>query len=202
MTIPVKKLPRNRVKLYPTIRPDLLPGDLLLCSGSGVFSKMIQKATSSVWSHVGFIIPLETIDRVMLLESVEPLGVRTVPLSFYVRNYNATRKPYPGCVFIARHSQMAGATKAKLKRMSKFAVDRFGYPYDKKEILRIAARIGKSLFGFKSSEIERDRDYICSEYAWECYNRVGITVPYDDRAFIAPKDFARPAEVSLIARIV
>jgi hypothetical protein len=92
--------------------------------------------------------------------------------------------------------------RAKLKRMSKFAVDRFGYPYDKKEILRITARIGKGLFGFKSSEIKRDRDYICSEYAWECYNRVGITVPYDERDFIAPKDFARPAEVSVIARIV
>ncbi len=203
MTIAVKTYPKLKKQSYITVRQKLQSGDILLCSGSALLSKMIQKGTRSVWSHVGFIIRLDVIDRVMVLESVESAGVRTVPLSHYVRDYKATGKAYPGRVYIARHRDFAQKVNAKrMNKLSQFAVDLFGYPYDKDEIVRITARIGMSLFGFKKSDVKRDREYICSEYAWECYNAVGIRIPYNKSGFIAPADFAGDKGVRLIARIV
>ena len=61
-------LPR---KNYHEIRHEIRSGDILLCSGQSLFSTMIQKATNSVWSHVAFILRLDMIDRIMVLESVE-----------------------------------------------------------------------------------------------------------------------------------
>lgn len=201
MSIPLKSFPTLPKKRYEDVRPDIKTGDLLLCSGTGVFSKFIQKATGSIWSHVAFVIRLDTIDRVMVLESVEPIGVRTVPLSHYVRNYKGDDHGYFGRILIARHREMEYASDKKLHKMSQFAVDLFGYPYDKDEILRIAKRIGQSMFGFGSNEVKRDREYICSEYVWECFHKLGISVHYDPRGFIAPKDFARPAGVKAVAHI-
>ena len=74
-----------------------------------MFSRMIQKSTGSAWSHVGFVMRLDAIDRVMVLESVEPLGVRTVPLRKYLQDYDSRgNKPYPGGVVIARHKAFSG----------------------------------------------------------------------------------------------
>ena len=67
--------------------------------------------------------------------------------------------------------------------------------YDRDEIAKIAARIGMSLFGLKKKEVKRDREYICSEYAWECYNSVGIKIPYNRKGFVSPADFAEVDEV-------
>ncbi len=199
MPISVRTFPKLGAKNYDLVRPSIRSGDLLLCSGSGVFSKLIQKATKSVWSHVAFVLKLEAIDRVMVLESVEPIGVRTVPLSHYVRDYKGNGEGYPGRLLLARHRDLALLPQRKLHTMSQFAVDLFGYPYDKDEIVRIAARIGKSLFGFTDNEVKRDREYICSEYVWECYKKLGIRIEYDKRGFIAPKDFARNRDVKPVA---
>ena len=199
MAISVKTFPRLTPKNYDAVRPQLQSGDILLCSGSALFSRIIQKTTKSVWSHVGFVLWLEKINRVMVLESVESIGVRTVPLSHYVRDYKGDGKGYPGRILIARHRDFKSISPKKLNEMSKFAVDLFGYPYDKDEILRIAARIGASVFGFKKGEVKRDREYICSEYAWKCYKKVGLQIPYDPRGFVAPKDFARVRRVDPVA---
>ncbi len=203
MSIRVKSFPDKRAVNYRQFRSEIRSGDILLCSGSGWFSKMIQKATKSVWSHVGFVMRLDQIDRVMVLESVEPLGVRTVPLSKYLTDYDGKGNPYPGGLAIARHRDFARKAKsAALRRFGQFAVDLFGYPYDKDEIAKIAVRITGSALGFTAREkklLQRDREYICSEYAWECYRKIGIQIAFDRRGFVAPTDFARAKEVDLIA---
>ena len=203
MSIPLKSFPKKRAANYRQFRKNIRSGDILLCSGSGWFSKMIQKGTKSVWSHVGFVMRLDAIDRVMLLESVEPLGVRTVPLSKYLTDYDNQGNPYPGGFVIARHRNFASkAAEAKMKMLGQFAVELFGYPYDKNEIAKIAARISSSYLPFSRKEkrdLMRDREFICSEYAWECYRSMGITVAYDKRGFVAPADFARDRAVDLLA---
>ena len=201
MPISVRSFPRLKVQNYHSFRSKIQTGDLLLCSGTGLFSKLIQKATKSVWSHVAFVIKLETLNRVMVLESVEPLGVRTVPLSHYVRDYKGDGHGYPGKLLIARDRRFSKVSSTRLHEMSQFAINLFGYPYDKDEIVKIAARIGRSLFGLKKSEVKRDKEYICSEYAWECYRKVGLKIAYDKRGFIAPKDFAASPNVFGVARI-
>lgn len=200
MPISVKTFPRIRPQDYATVRPKINSGDILLCSGSAFFSNLIKKTTKSVWSHVGFVLKLEKINRIMVLESVESIGVRTVPLSHYVKDYKGEKKGYPGRLLIARHRDFESiVTDLKLRKMTQFAVDLLGYPYDNDEIFRIARRIAKSWFGYKEGDVERDEEYICSEYAWECYNRVGLNIPYNRLGIVTPKDFAMDKKVDPVA---
>ena len=203
MTIPVKRFPMGEAVSYEQYRSKIKSGDLLFCSGSSAFSRIIQAATKSLWSHVGFVMRLDSIDRVMVLESVESVGVRTVPMRKYLSDYDSKGNPYPGGLVIARHEDFSAmADKMKLQKFGKFAVDLFGYPYDTDEIAKIAARIAASYIHFTNKDkkaLKRDREYICSEYVWECYKALGIQIPYDTRGFIAPADFARVTEVGLQA---
>ena len=86
MTISMKKFPSTPKIKYAQFRSKIASGDLILCSGSGIFSRMIQAGTKSAWSHVGFVMRLDAIDRVMVLESVEPLGVCRIRDSAKVRD--------------------------------------------------------------------------------------------------------------------
>lgn len=203
MSIAMKRFPRGTAVSYAQFRDQIQNGDLLLCSGSGWFSLMIQRATKSVWSHVGFVMRLDNIDRIMVLESVEPLGVRTVPLRKYIEDYDNKGNPYPGGLVIARHADFAeSGIQDRLGQFGQFAVDLFGYPYDKDEIAKIAARIAASYLPFSEDDkksLKRDREYICSEYVWECYKALGIEIEHDKRGFIAPADFARAKKVTLQA---
>ena len=188
---------------YVDIRDQLQNGDVLICSGSGVFSSMIQQATGSVWSHVGFVLRLDSIGRVMLLESVEPLGVRTVRLSKYVEDYANDGKAYPGGMAIIRNRTFAQRIKKdKLVELAQYAVDLFGYPYDKDEIAKIAARILASKVPFTKKQlkkIEPDREFICSEYVARCFEHVGLPVQWNQLGFVAPADFAGDPDFDLIA---
>lgn len=202
MAMSTMRFPRKEITPYGKAREKILSGDLLMCSGSGFFSRMIQRGTGSAWSHVGFVMCVEEIDRVMVFESVEPQGIRTVPLSKYLTDYDSHGNPYPGRVAIARHSDFAiKATETALKKFGQFAVGLFGYPYDRDEIARIAARIVSSHLPFSLDEkksLKRDREYICSEYVWECYLSLGIKVAFDSKEYIAPVDFAKADEVELL----
>src|SRR5579862_2898879 len=145
----MEAFPQLAIEPYKELRHHIRSGDILLCSGNSTFSNLIKKATGSVWSHVGFILRLDAIDRIMVLESVESIGVRAIPLSNYVHDYNATGKGYPGRLLLARHQDVKEESIAKLSRL---AVDFLGYPYGKEEIIRIAARIGLHSLGFAQEE--------------------------------------------------
>lgn len=201
MALSVKTFPKGRAEDYDAVCDLIQSGDVLLCSGSAWFSKMIQRATDSVWSHVGFVMQVQEIDRLMVLESVESIGVRTVPLRKYLLDYDSQGHAYPGGLVIARHDDFASKTAgAAMKKLGQFAVDLFGYPYDNQEIAKIAARIAASMLPFSRAErksLVRDREYICSEYVWECYQSVGINVTYNRLGFVAPADFARDKKMKL-----
>jgi len=79
-----KDIDRLKSVSYEEIRATLKSGDLIFASGDYLVSKAIQKVTHSPWSHVAIIIRVEEIDRILLLESVEDMGVRIVPLSKYL----------------------------------------------------------------------------------------------------------------------
>lgn len=203
MPISINNFPSDPVTDYAQLRGDLKNGDVLICSGTGIFSSMIQQATGSVWSHVAFVLRLDFIDRIMLLESVEPIGVRTVRLSKYLEDYGNDGKPYPGGMAIIRNSGFAkSVSHDKLTQLSQYAVDQFGYPYDKDEIAKIAARIMASKVPFTPTQRERikpDREFICSEYVARCYEQAGIDVAWNKLGFIAPSDFAADPNFSLVA---
>jgi hypothetical protein len=200
MTIPINGFPNSPSSPYHEARSQIKSGDILLCSGNMLFSSMIKKATGSVWSHVAFILRVDSIDRIMVLESVESKGVRTVPLSSYAYNYDGSGKGYPGKILIARHH---GFDNTKIGHLSRTAVDLLGYPYGYVEILNIARRLALKFMGSgKEKEFKPDNAYICSEYAYECYQSVGIKINHDPAGFVTPSDFAKTPEVNTVCSVV
>lgn len=201
MPIPVDKFPGVPCLSYEDARPHILSGDILMCSGNSVISRLIKSVTGSIWSHVGFILWNREIDRVFVLESVETIGVRMAPLSFYTHNYNGNGKPYDGRLLIARHDDFE---PSHIKNLAKNAVDLLGHQYDKREIAKITMRIALSkLSDNKDCKYpEHDNEYICSEYAYECYKSIGLYIDHDCRGFVTPADFAKTEEVNSVCGLV
>lgn len=196
----MEEFPTLTCKYYNELRHEIRSGDILLCSGNSLFSTLIQKATGSIWSHVGFILRMDNIDRIMVLESVETIGVRAIPLSNYMRDYNGTGKPYSGRIMLARHQDVKAESIAKLSR---HAIDFLGYPYRTEEIVHIAARLSLHTLGFPEQQPDPlgQRAFICSEYAHTCFKSIGVTIDYNPVGFIAPADFIRSHKVKPICYV-
>jgi hypothetical protein len=201
MGFSVRSVPEVPLCTYAEVRPRIRSGDLLLCAGSSLVSRLIQRATDSVWSHVAMIVRVEAIDRLMVLESVESIGVRCVPLSRYVGDHNGTGRPYAGELVIARHDAFERVAPLRVRSMAQFAVDLLSRPYDKHEIVRIAMRIALGDRRASDPTLPRDDAYICSEYVWECCRAAGIAIAPDHRGFIAPRDFAVDPNVHALCRL-
>lgn len=186
----IKALP---VLSYTDFRAKLKSGDILFASGDYLISKAIQKMTDSPWSHVGIVFRLDSIDRVLLLESVEDMGVRFAPLSKYLIDYE-DRKPYKGRIVLARCKDVTHET---IRGLSTFGIDELTQPYDKDEIAKIMARITLGI-----GKKERDREYICSELVYECFARAGKDFAYNSKGFISPEDVWVDEKLSLIGRVL
>jgi hypothetical protein len=174
-------------------RHDIQSGDLLFASGDFWLSKLIRKATGSMWSHVAIIyrIPPPT-DRVLVLESVEVYGVRLAPLSLYLENYWRGR-PYPGSVYIARCNQEVPVDH---KQMFRVGFDLLTRQYGYLDLLRMEMRI---LFGKRF--INRRDEYVCSELVDACFRRGGVAFEQNDQ-FISPEDIARDSKVQFVHRLL
>jgi hypothetical protein len=186
---------------YPVARALIATGDILLCSGHAAFSKLIQYSTKSPWSHVAVVLWLHNLDRLVVLESVESIGTRMVPLRHYVQDYNGSGQGYHGRVYIARHADWTALPPARMRVFSQWMLDKLGRPYDKAEILEIAVRITAGVLGIPPREVVPNLANICSEYVEEFYRWVGLTIPYDPRGFVAPKDFAEHPAIHFVCEI-
>ena len=195
METPIPLLP------YAEVRQVIRSGDLLLCSGSSAMSRMIQAATGSRFSHVAFIMRLDQLDRLLVLESVETRGIRAGTLRAYVEDYNGTGEPYPGTLTIARHLQMNLDESDHWRHVSTTAIDLLNYPYGTLDIMDITARIVGAKLGMAPRPPRTDRTYICSEYCQLILESIGISIPYDTRGFIAPSDFAICPDVTFLCEI-
>jgi cell wall-associated NlpC family hydrolase len=187
----IKRLP---VRLYDDVRSELRSGDLVFCSGSYLFSGLIQRFTRSVWSHVGIVHRDDNLQRMFILESETGIGVRLVPISKYLRDYHGRRRPYRGQIVIAR-VQPAPAESDGWRAVS-FGMDLLTKPYDNYEILRIAARIA-----FRRGRRVQDRKFICSELVDECFRAAGVRFARRDN-YVSPDDIWRDPSVALLARVL
>lgn len=160
--------------------------DLLLTSGSAFFSKMIQKATGSPWSHVGLLLKTQWPDLVVVMESVESIGIRMYPLSLYARGYH-------GGVVVTRHSGLEGCSILQQRIAVQLAASLVGGKYDTAELGRIAARIIAN-----SPAVHRENDeFICSEFVEHIFRSLPVLFKKDHRGFIAPANIAEDGAVSL-----
>ena len=158
-------------------------GDILFYSGEDEVSKLIRWATKSMWSHVGILIKLEGIDRILLLESVENVGVRIIPLSKYIKNIEKEEEEedFYARLIVARHNKLENHM---VKGLLNFGIDQITRPYDREEIQRIMVRIAKG-----EGKAERDKAYMCSELVYECFRKIGIEIPYNHLGFISPEGY-------------
>jgi len=187
----IKALP---VQAYEAVRDSLRSGDLVFCSGSYLFSGLIQRFTRSVWSHVAIVYRDEALGRVFVLESEAGVGVRLVPVSKYLRDYHGRRRPYRGQIVVGRLQPALSAEQ--VRRGVSFGMDLLTKPYDSSEILRIALRIA-----FRVGRGARDRKFICSELVDECFRAAGVRFNRPDN-YISPQDIWRNDAVGLAARIL
>ena len=77
---------------YAQLRDSLRDGDIVLCQGRDPFSRLIQWSTKSVWSHVGMVFRVDSLEQVIVIEAVEKIGVRAVALSDFVSRDSAGTK--------------------------------------------------------------------------------------------------------------
>jgi hypothetical protein len=178
---------------YTDLRAKLKSGDLLFAAGDYLVSKAIRAVTNSPWSHVGIVLRVDKIDRILLLESVEDMGVRFAPLSKYLSNYE-NGKPYKGSVVLAR---CAGVDSSTVEKIAGFGINELTQPYDKDEVAKILARV---TLGIRKKQ--RDCEYICSELVFECFSSAGIRFAYNPKGFISPEDVWVDEKVSFVVRIL
>lgn len=183
----------RQVEAYPGIRATLKSGDLFFTSGNYLISKAIQEVTNSPWSHVGIIFVIPSIDRVLLLESVEDMGVRFAPLSKYLSDYEG-KAPYKGMIVTAT---VSGVEDTVLATLAQKGVDQLTRPYDKAEIGRILARV---ILG--KGKLRRDKEYICSELVYECFINAGMSLHANPKGFVSPEDIWQDERVNLAQRIL
>jgi len=186
---------------YAEVRALVEDGDLLLCQGRDPFSKLIQWSTESPWSHIAIAFRLKDLDRVIVIESVEKIGVRAVALSEFCSRDSEGTYPYPGKILLARRT---GLKAAAVKAMAKFAFDHLGCRFAPMEIAKIALRIAEARIGGARKTphiLIPDDEFICSEFVAKAFEAAEVKIPWDGLGFIAPSDFAADPDVEAIAQV-
>jgi hypothetical protein len=207
MTVPADVLETFKPKPYGQVRKLVQDGDLFLCQGRDAFSKLIQWSTRSPWSHIAIAFRIESLDEVLVIESVEKIGVRAVALSEFVSRDSAGTSPYPGRILLVRHNAYGGAgpDDPKVRAMARFAFDHLGCRFAPNEITKIALRIiTAQLFNVRrqtSKMLLPDDEFICSEFVAKAFAAAKVKIPWDGLGFIAPADFANDPDVVPLAQV-
>lgn len=187
---------------YGSVRSLVRTGDLLLCSGAEPLSRIIQTTTRSPYSHVAMVVRMLSIDRVLLLEAEWPYGVRAVPMSSYLSDWNGTGKAYPGHLLVARHAGLDPGDENASGMFLSELVDNLGRRYSLKRALRMGLREIVALAGLRFRELQMKKATVCSEYIFQAYSRLGIHLPWNPKGYILPMDIAAHEEISLVCRIL
>jgi len=186
---------------YEEIRTSLNTGDLLMCSGKTLTSRIIQSTTKSPYSHVGVVVRMLSVDRMLLLESEWPYGVRAVPLSNYLQNWKWRGEPYPGYLIVIRHKHFTSLLGQSIAMLLSELVDIMGQPYNLRRLLRIGWRELIALVGLRFGDLQIKKATVCSEYVYHVYSRLGIHLSWNSNGYILPTDIAAQQEMSLICRL-
>ena len=193
-SITKKELTELPLVQYEEIRDQLKTGDLFFGSGSYFFSGIIQRLTKSTWSHVAIIYKDEELQRVLVLEAEPFYGVRMIPLSKYLYDYQGKKKPYKGQIALA--NLLLPLSKTDLNNGISFGLDELTRPYDNYEIIRIMIRIF-----FKITKRQNNRDYICSEFVRDILAQSNVVLDYND-TYISPDNVWQDNRLVMKCRIL
>jgi uncharacterized protein YycO len=192
-TFPKKGI-RENIKNYESLRDDFQTGDLIFFSGNHWLSNLIRIRSKGAWSHVGVVVKIEEINRLFLVESILEVGVRMIPLSFLLKNYDGHYHHYNGRVSWARYQHLSTEQTLAIKE---FALDNLSKQYDKKEYYRILWRtiVGKE-------KVFHDDKYTCSEYVRSAFKHASIYLKYERGDFISPAAIWSNPEIEFKAMII
>ena len=189
-----KKRIREIMRSYETYRDEFQTGDLIFFSGNHWLSKLIRLRSKGAWSHVGIVIKIEEINRLFLVESILEVGVRMIPLSFLVKDYDGHNHYYNGRVAWTRYKNLSAEQALNIKE---FALDNLSKQYDKKEYYRI---LWRTIAG--KEKVFHDDKYTCSEYVREAFKHAGIYLKYERGDFISPAAIWSNKEIELKEMII
>lgn len=196
MTVTTEQFEALTPVAYSDARLDLQTGDILLFSSTELTSRAIEHFTDSLWSHASIILALKEIDRVFIVESIDKLGVRMMPLSSRLNGIPGETGAYGGKLLLARHTGFPHGDIEQINTLTRVALERLGCPYSPGELVKIAERIAAGLVGrVLPGELTENGRYICSEYVAMCFQSIGLTILPDKEGFMAPGDIARDSKV-------
>ena len=194
-----REITQKPMRSYSSIRHELNTGDIILFRGSTVFSRLIQRATRSPWSHVALVMRLPEYDFLALWESTGlgtipdirsgeiTRGVQLAPLSERVRSH-------AGALAVRR---LEGATLGQRERAALMDLRRElrGRPYER-SLVDLARAAYDGAGGASAEDLS---SLFCSELVAEAYQRIGLL---DDRlpsGEYTPGDFAAHSRLELLS---
>lgn len=178
---------------YKDLRNLLYDGDLLFCSGNYFMSRLIRRLSNSDYSHVGLVYKWN--QRIFLLESVEDDGVRIVPLSHYLTNYENSNKEYNGELYLARHKHFSQENETVSVVIGRGS-DLLNRNYNIAGLVRILVRII-----FKIGRRQKTNEYLCSEFVEHCLSNANIKFS-SNGGFIFPEHIAADSNVQFVCKII
>ncbi len=180
---------------YSEIRNELKSGDMILFSGGGFVSRMIQMFTRSQWSHVGLVIKDDWWDMLLLWESTTLSKIKTVhgnirqgvairPLSEVIENYDGQ---------VGVRQLTFPLTDAQELTIGELRQEFKGRDYEQNK-----SELFKSAYDFIGGRNEEDLSSLfCSELVAEAYQRVNFLDEVKPSNEYTPADLA---ELSLDIR--
>ncbi|MGI9168633.1 MAG: hypothetical protein ACR2FH_00455 [Caulobacteraceae bacterium] len=183
----------------PKIVPEVRDGDILLCSATDPFSRLIGWSTQSPWSHVAVAYRWPAVGRLLAFECVQHIGVHAVSIERFISQTSSGTHPYPGKIILARHDDMPAGEA--LDPLADFAIDAMGDQFSPGEVIKIAIRITVGKLHRRMPRIlGAKNEFICSEYVDRCFRAVGVEIEWDGLGYIAPADFASDPKVQAVAQ--
>ena len=173
---------------YSEIRDDLKTGDMVLFSGDGFVSRIIQMYTRSKWSHVGLVVKDEWYDMLLLWESTTLSKVKTVYGN--VRQGVAVR---PLSEVVAKYEGEVGIRQLErpLSDGQQVDIGDLRKEFKGRDYEQSKSELFKSAYDFIGGKNEEDLSSLfCSELVAEAYQRVGLLSEHTPSNEYTPADLA------------
>jgi hypothetical protein len=182
------------MKKYEAVRGELDTGDIVLFSGTGFVSRMIQMFSGSEFSHVGMVVNIKEYDMLLLFESTtlskvkhidthqSTQGVQLVPLSERVKCYGRDKVVFRKLEGVTRSPDMVQDFKIFRKEVK-------GRPYEQSKI-----ELAKSAFDLFPDQDEDLSSLFCSELIAEMYQRWGLFIGAKEHPNFIPSNEYTPAD--------
>ncbi len=171
---------------YLDVRDQIENGDVLLFRGSLLHSRIIQRWTKSVYSHVGLALWIRTdgVKRLMVIEAMEGRGVQLYPLSEYLQKGD--------------HVDWFAITEDSIQRdkVVAWAMARLGRDYASPwQFLRSFGFFTKRLANLLglATKVDPNR-WFCSWFAAQALRAGGWVPPESERL---PPEQSTPGDISL-----